>query len=164
MSGTRESTTRAATQRAALGDKPRLRLDTDLTGLPSDMEAVWVRETNGGAIDEGNIEDALDRGLQFATREMLPLARKSATIPGRPAPTDSLIRRMDAVLMVGPKRVFQAEREAVAARGQAQIASVQRLGNDAGAELDGENFIENSKVHDEVQRAGRPPSKSKFPE
>ncbi len=167
MSG-REFDTRLSAQRASVSDKPRLRLDIDITGLPEDMELVWVREMSGGAYDEGNIEDAMLRGAVPATTDILPKARRTVALPGRPPPKDNLIRRGDTVLMMFPKEEQAAQRRAHADLQRSQIATVQRIGSDPGAKLDSENFIEASSVKDRVERSGgeKPPSqqKAKFTE
>jgi hypothetical protein len=162
---TRSSVSRLATQRQAIGGQARLRLYADLTGLPDDMEVVWIREACLGQDDAGNVEEAMARGLVPATTDLLPNNRP-VVLPGREPPSNNLIRRGGQILMVGPKAEIQAQRAEAIEEGHEQIASAQRLSSAKGADLDGKNFIDASRVDDRIERRSAPtrPPRSKFAE
>jgi hypothetical protein len=170
MADTRATTSRIATQRPLASGAARNRLDVDLTGLPDDLEAVFVREETLGQYDQGNIEHALARGLTPATTDMLP-NNAPVVLPGREPPNHNLIRRGGQILMVGRKADLQAERDAAVEEGEAQIASAQRMSAVKGAEIDGRNYQDlPAQVTDHIDRPlekrgpGRPPKTQRFAE
>ena len=111
----RTNTSRAAASRPAVGGAvERLRLDIDVSKLPKELEATWVREETAGKYDRENVQQALeDRGMRPATYEELNLP-KPATLPGRDTETHGLIRRGGSILMVRERAIAEDERDALA--------------------------------------------------
>ena len=111
----RANTSRAATTRPAIGGQlERLRLDIDVSALPKELEATWVREIVAGEPDDENVQRALEeRGMRPATYEELHLA-PPPRLPGRDAETHGLIRRGGSILMVRERAVAKQERAELA--------------------------------------------------
>ncbi len=80
----RVNTSREAQARPVIGGEvERLRLDIDISKLPRDLEATWVREEVAGKYDSENVQRAMEeRGFQPATYDELNLP-KPPVLPGR---------------------------------------------------------------------------------
>ena len=112
---TRTNESRAADARPEIGGPiERLRLDIDVSKLPREMEATWVREVVAGQPDDENVQRAMEeRRMRPATYDELNLP-KPPVLPGRAVETHGLIRRGGSILMVRERAVAQKERAAVA--------------------------------------------------
>ena len=138
---TRASESRVATTRPAIGGEVRRRLDVDLTGLPDDMEACFVREYCLGERHLDNVQAAMDRGYRPASVEMFPNANP-IVLPGDADETHGLIRRGGQILMIREKRIGDAERNAQHEDVKEQQRAAQRIAQAPEAALDGKNFSE----------------------
>ena len=148
---TRAATSRQATTRRPIGGEPRLRLNVDLTGLPSDMEARWVTASVLGQAQDDNVQAALMDGWQPVTTEMLPNANPPL-LPGRADESGGIVRRFGSILMMRRRADCDADRERLReadeeAKNAAVRLSVNRA-EDGGEGFDGRNFVEdaNNKI------------------
>jgi hypothetical protein len=146
---TRSSESRIASTRRAIGGQPRGRLDVDLTGLPADMEACFIRERTLGEPDRNNVADAMDRGFEPATRDMLPNAAPRL-LPGEEPDRHGLIRVGGQILMVRSKRDGDEEREYRRRDTDEREKAAARVGEAPEAKLDRDNFREDSRVTERV--------------
>ena len=114
-SKTRAQTSRDANARPAIGGVlERLRLDIDVSKLPRDMEATWVREYTAGQPDDENVQRALEeRGMKPATYDELNLP-VPPVLPGRERETHGLIRRGGSILMIREREIARQERAELA--------------------------------------------------
>ena len=157
---TRNSQSRAAMARPAIGGDERSLLNIDLTGLPSDMEATWVREQTMGEYDHQNIRTALNRnGYTPVTTDMLPQAH-AITLPGAPKDENNLIREGGLILMMRPKTTASAAREAQRQEDEAAKNAATRIpemSTDAGkSSIDGDNFVEHRQITERVASGAAP--------
>lgn len=151
----RTAESRHATARASIGGEAKGRLDIDLTGLPPDMEACWIRESIMGQRDDNNISDALNRqGYECVPPDMLTNTAVKR-LPGEVATSDQILRRSGHILMMRPIEIADearaVQRDEVARQKNAAI----RVSESSGAMLGSEAFKEIAPVVS-VRSPGRP--------
>jgi hypothetical protein len=146
----RAAQTRDATARPPIGGEARGRLEIDISGLPDDMEACWIREMILGQRDDNNVSNALNvQGYEVVPPSMLPGAVYRG-LPGDSADVaPQVIRREGHVLMMRPKHWGDAERTEHADEVQRQKNAAVRVPDAPGASIDNKNFKEVASVVDE---------------
>ena len=148
---------RAATARQVIGGNSDSLLDIDVSGLPSDMEATWIRESTTGDYDHANIRAAqMRRGYVPVTTEMLP-HMNPAPLPGQPADSSGLIREGGLLLMMRPKKRTAEDRDKQIQDDEAAKNAASRipeLSTGANRGADGDNFIEHRQVSERVNKGG----------
>ena len=135
----RAAESRVAMTRPTIGGGHRGRLDIDVSDLPDDVEATWIRETFLGQYDDDNITSAMERGFRPVTKGDLPryTAHRLPGARGSAVSDDTLIRRGGQVLMMRDRQIARDERAFYAAETAQAARSVAR---DTAAPKDGRNF------------------------
>lgn len=156
----RAASSRDANARAAIGGEAKGQLDIDTTGIPPDMEPLWVREMVMGQRDDNNVSDALNRqGYDVVPPSMLANASYKR-LPGAPVAveTEQVVRRGGHILMMRPKTVAEDDRALQREEVQAQKNAAIRVSDVKGAVLGSEAFHEmEPAIETRIPRApGRP--------
>ena len=158
MSGTRASALRQNRQRRAVGRTGTGGyLDIDLSALPKNMEALWVRESVLGDTSQSGISRAMQRGYEPAMATQYPDFAEPL-LPGQTRKDTDIVRRGGSVLMVRDKRIGEQERAEQRDESHDAVATVQRM-QDMRDQMDGRNFKldTGSRVSDEIDRTGAGP-------
>jgi hypothetical protein len=157
----RNSTTRAATARPALGGHDGGTLTVDTSALPEDMELMWATEQVLGADYRENVR------MQMHSRAFMPVlvsdmpGEAPPMMPGEKRDEHALIRRGGLVLMKRPKRQGIAERAELRADNAEALRSVNR---DFEEQVRQTNGLERLKDAGVTERTERRAGASAFPE
>jgi hypothetical protein len=151
----RAQQTRAATARPMIAPNQKGKLDIDVSSLPPDLEATWIRESTLGEYDDNNVQDAMERGYRPVEAKDLP-GYQTFKLPGARGstmPDDTLVRKGGVVLMARDRRLAEAERAAYADETAENLRSVAL---EPSAPKDGRNFQDTpAEFSVQTERRGR---------
>ena len=153
----RAANTRDATSRASIGGDAKGRLDIDMTGIPPDMEATWIRETLLGQRDDNNVSDALNRqGYDIVSPSILTNFKRKR-LPDDKSAEETIVRSSGHILMMRPKVYAEEDRAEQREEVKRQQNAAIRVADVKGANLGSEAFREVSpNVEVRHSGAGRP--------